>query len=65
MTTRDQIVHIALGFNGTCNSQGYNGPNPFSVDLGRPKKHGAVTSSPTSTSARRSPPADAGRRRHL
>ena len=36
MTTRDQIVSTALGFNGTCNGQGYNGPNPFSADLSRP-----------------------------
>jgi Putative peptidoglycan binding domain/CHAP domain len=36
MTTRDQIVSTALGFNGTCNGEGYNGPNPFSADLSRP-----------------------------
>ena len=36
MTTRDQIVSTALGFNGTCDGQGYNGPNPFSADLSRP-----------------------------
>jgi Putative peptidoglycan binding domain len=36
MTTRDQIVRTALGFNGTCNGKGYNGPNPFSADLRRP-----------------------------
>lgn len=36
MTTRDQIVRTALGFNGTCNGKGYNGPNPFSADLSRP-----------------------------
>jgi len=36
MTTRDQIVSTALGYNGTCNGQGYDGPNPFSVDLSRP-----------------------------
>jgi len=36
MTTRDQIVSTALGFNGTGNGQGYDGPNPFSADLGRP-----------------------------
>ena len=31
MTTRDQIVRTALGFNGTCDGQGYDGPNPFSA----------------------------------
>ena len=36
MTTRDQIVSTALGFNGTGNGQGYDGPNPFSADLSRP-----------------------------
>ena len=36
MTTRDQITRTALDFNGTCNGEGYNGPNPFSADLGRP-----------------------------
>jgi hypothetical protein len=36
MTTRDQIASTALGFNGTCNGQGYNGLNPFSADLNRP-----------------------------
>jgi hypothetical protein len=36
MTTRDQIASTALGFNGTCNGQGYNGLNPFSADLSRP-----------------------------
>ena len=36
MTTRDQIVRTALGFNGTCNGKGYDGPNPFSADLSRP-----------------------------
>lgn len=36
MTTRSDIVHTALSFNGTCNGQGYNGPNPFSANLRRP-----------------------------
>ncbi len=36
MTTRDQIVGTTLNFNGTCNGNGYNGPNPFSADLSRP-----------------------------
>lgn len=36
MTTRDQIVALALGFNGTGNGQGYDHPNPFSADLSRP-----------------------------
>ncbi len=36
VTTRDDIVRIALGFNGTCNGQGYNCRNVFSADLGRP-----------------------------
>jgi hypothetical protein len=36
MTTRDQIVRTALGFNGTGNGQGYDHQNPFSADLGRP-----------------------------
>jgi hypothetical protein len=36
MTTRNEIVRTALGFNGTCNGQGYDGPNPFSANLGRP-----------------------------
>jgi hypothetical protein len=36
MTTRDQIVRTALGFNRTCNGQGYDHKNPFSDDLGRP-----------------------------
>jgi hypothetical protein len=36
MTTRDQIASTALGFNGTCNGQDYNGLNPFSADLNRP-----------------------------
>lgn len=36
MTTRDEIVQTALGYNGTCNGQGYDGPNPFSADLSRP-----------------------------
>ena len=31
MTTRDQIVRTALGFNGTGNGQGYNDQNPFSA----------------------------------
>jgi Putative peptidoglycan binding domain len=35
MTTRDEILHIALGYNGTCDGQGYDAPNPFSADLGR------------------------------
>jgi hypothetical protein len=38
MTTRDQIVRTALSFNGRCNGQGYNGPNPFSADLCRPEE---------------------------
>ena len=36
MTTRHKITSIALGFNGTLDGQGYNGPNPFSHDLSRP-----------------------------
>jgi hypothetical protein len=36
MTTRDQIVRTALGFNGNGNGKGYDGPNPFSADLSRP-----------------------------
>jgi len=36
MTTRHQITDTALGFNGTLDGQGYNGPNPFSHDLSRP-----------------------------
>ena len=36
MTTRSDIVSTALGFNGTRNGQGYNGPNPFSANLRRP-----------------------------
>jgi hypothetical protein len=36
MTTRDEIVQMALSYNGACNGQGYDGPNPFSADLGRP-----------------------------
>jgi len=36
MTTRDEIAHTALSFNGTCNGEGYDGRNPFSTDLGRP-----------------------------
>ena len=36
MTTREQIVSTALGFNGIDNGDGYNGQNPFSRDLGRP-----------------------------
>jgi Putative peptidoglycan binding domain len=36
MTTRDQIVSTALGFNGKDNGNGYDGPNPFSADLSRP-----------------------------
>jgi Putative peptidoglycan binding domain/CHAP domain len=38
MTTRDQIVRTALGFNGTRNGEGYDGPNPFSADLSRSKE---------------------------
>jgi Putative peptidoglycan binding domain len=38
MTTRDQIVHIALGFNGTCKQPGLQRPEPFSADLGRPEE---------------------------
>ena len=36
MTTRHKITSIALGFNGTLDGQGYDGPNPFSHDLSRP-----------------------------
>jgi Putative peptidoglycan binding domain/CHAP domain len=36
MTSRDQIVQVALSYNGRGNGQGYDGPNPFSADLGRP-----------------------------
>jgi len=36
VTTRDDIVRTALGYNGACNGQGYDGPNPFSADLSRP-----------------------------
>jgi hypothetical protein len=36
MTTREQIVSTALGFNGTDNGDGYDGRNPFSSDLSRP-----------------------------
>jgi len=36
MTNRNEIVRTALDYNGTCNGQGYDGPNPFSADLGRP-----------------------------
>src|ERR1700753_323378 len=36
MTSRDDIVRIALSFNGTDNGQGYNCQNIFSADLGRP-----------------------------
>ncbi len=36
MTTRHEIVRIALGYNGNCNGQGYDGPNPFSADLSHP-----------------------------
>jgi hypothetical protein len=36
MTTRHTITSIALGFNGTCNGQGYDHANPFSHDLSRP-----------------------------
>jgi peptidoglycan hydrolase-like protein with peptidoglycan-binding domain len=36
MPTRDDIVRIALSFNGTCNGQGYDCQNIFSADLGRP-----------------------------
>jgi Putative peptidoglycan binding domain len=36
MTTRPEIVRTALSYNGTCNGQGYDGPNPFSANLGRP-----------------------------
>jgi hypothetical protein len=35
MTTRNVIVSTALGYNGNCDGQGYDGPNPFSADLGR------------------------------
>jgi len=38
MTTRDEIVNTALSFNGTRDGQGYDGPNPFSADLGRPSE---------------------------
>jgi Putative peptidoglycan binding domain len=36
MTTRHTITSIALGFNGTCDGQGYDHANPFSHDLSRP-----------------------------
>ena len=36
MTTRDQIVHVALSFNGNGNGDGYDHANPFSQNLGRP-----------------------------
>jgi Putative peptidoglycan binding domain len=36
MTTREQIVATALGFNGTGDGKGYDGSNPFSIDLARP-----------------------------
>ena len=36
MTTRPDIVRTALSYNGTCNGQGYDGPNPFSANLRRP-----------------------------
>jgi hypothetical protein len=36
MTTRPDIVRTALSYNGTCNGQGYDGPNPFSANLSRP-----------------------------
>jgi hypothetical protein len=36
MTTRDEIVHTALGYNGLGDGLGYDGPNPFSADLGHP-----------------------------
>jgi hypothetical protein len=36
MTTRHKITDTALGFNGTLDGQGYDGPNPFSHDLSRP-----------------------------
>jgi Putative peptidoglycan binding domain/CHAP domain len=36
MTTRDDIVRTALGFNGSLDGQGYNCQNVFSSDLGRP-----------------------------
>jgi hypothetical protein len=36
MTTRDEVVATALGYDGICDGQGYDGPNPFSADLGRP-----------------------------
>jgi hypothetical protein len=35
MTTRPEVVRTALGYDGTCDGQGYDGPNPFSADLGR------------------------------
>jgi hypothetical protein len=36
MTNRDEIAKTALSFNGTDDGQGYDGPNPFSMNLGRP-----------------------------
>src|SRR5712691_6960540 len=36
MTTRSNIANTALGYNGTLNGRGYDGPNPFSADLSRP-----------------------------
>ena len=36
MTTRDQIVRTALGFNGHGDGDGYDHANPFSADLGLP-----------------------------
>jgi len=38
MTSRHEIVDTALGYNGTCDGQHYDGPNPFSADLGRPSE---------------------------
>jgi hypothetical protein len=38
MTTREQIVRTALGFNGTGNGHGYDRANPFSADLSRPEE---------------------------
>jgi hypothetical protein len=36
MTTRSDITRTALSYNGSCNGQGYDGPNPFSANLRRP-----------------------------
>jgi len=36
MTIRHKNVSAALGDNGSCDRQGYDCPNPFSADRGRP-----------------------------